>query len=140
VRDAGGGANVFGTIPLVSPHLFPPCRADRPSDHAADRTPARRTTILASAWNAAALAFLSDYHSHFPVARRLGGPFEPWGYTSLDQSLWVHRDVAWDTWLLLATESEAAHAGRALTRRQLFTRDGRIVASMMQEQLIPAGG
>lgn len=93
-----------------------------------------------SAWNAAALAFLSDYHSHFPVARRLGGPFEPWGYTSLDQSLWVHRNVAWDEWLLLATDSEVAHAGRALTSRQLFTRDGRLVASMMQEQLMPAGG
>jgi acyl-CoA thioesterase-2 len=93
-----------------------------------------------AAWNAAALAFLSDYHSHFPVARRLGGPFEPWGYTSLDQSLWVHRDIVWDTWLLLATESEVAHAGRALTRRQLFTADGRLVASMMQEQLMPDGG
>jgi acyl-CoA thioesterase-2 len=93
-----------------------------------------------SAWGAAALAFLSDYHSHFPVARRLGGPFEPWGYTSLDQSLWVHRDIAWDTWLLLVTESEVAHAGRALTRRQLFASDGRLVASMMQEQLVPDGG
>jgi acyl-CoA thioesterase-2 len=92
------------------------------------------------AWTAAALAFLSDYHSHFPVARRLGGPFEPWGYTSLDQSLWVHRDMAWSSWLLLATESEVAHASRALTRRQLFTRDGCLVASMMQEQLMPAGG
>ena len=87
--------------------------------------------------HAAALAFLSDYHSHMSVARRLGGPFEPFGYTSLDQVLWVHRDLLWDDWRLLVTESDVAHAGRALTRRALHTRDGRLVASMAQEQLIP---
>jgi acyl-CoA thioesterase-2 len=86
---------------------------------------------------AAALAFLSDYHSHMSVARRLGGRFEPFGYTSLDQALWVHRDLAWDDWRLLVTESDVAHAGRALTRRALHTRDGRLVASMAQEQMIP---
>jgi acyl-CoA thioesterase-2 len=91
------------------------------------------------AWNAAAMAYLSDFHSHFPVARRLGGPFEPWGYTSLDQSVWLHRDVRWDMWLLTVTECEVAAAGRALTRRQVFTSDGRLVASMAQEQLMPAG-
>jgi acyl-CoA thioesterase-2 len=86
---------------------------------------------------AAALAFLADYHSHWSVARRLGAHFEPHAYTSLDQSLWVHRDVAWDDWRLLVTESDVSHAGRALTRRALYTRDGRLVASMAQEQLVP---
>jgi acyl-CoA thioesterase-2 len=87
--------------------------------------------------NAAALAFLSDYHSHFSVARKLGGPFAPIGFTSLDQLLWVHREVLWDDWWLLTTESDVAHAGRAFTRRMLHARDGRLVASMAQEQLIP---
>jgi acyl-CoA thioesterase-2 len=89
-------------------------------------------------FRAAALAFLSDVHSHFPVARRLGGSFEPVGYTSLDQTLWIHRDLAWDDWWLATSESDVAHAGRALTRRSLHTRDGRLVATMVQEQLIPA--
>jgi acyl-CoA thioesterase-2 len=87
--------------------------------------------------NAAALAYLTDYHSHFSVARKLGGPFEPFGYTSLDQVLWLHRDIFWDDWWLLSTQSDVAHAGRALTRRALYTRDGRLIASMAQEQLIP---
>lgn len=86
---------------------------------------------------AAMLAFLSDYHSHMAVARRLGGWFEPVGFTSLDQVLWVHHDVLWDDWWHLASECDVAHAGRALTRRTLHARDGRLVASMAQEQLIP---
>ena len=89
------------------------------------------------ALNTAALAYLSDYHSHFSVARKLGGHFEPVGYTSLDQVLWLHRDRFWDDWWLLSTESDVAHAGRAFTRRVLHARDGQLVASMAQEQLIP---
>jgi acyl-CoA thioesterase-2 len=90
------------------------------------------------AWHAAALAFLADYHSHMSVARWLGAFTEPVGYTSLDQSLWLHRDLAWDDWWHLTTEGVVAHAGRALTRRSLHTRDGRLVATMAQEQLIPS--
>ena len=90
------------------------------------------------AWHAAALAFLADYHSHMSVARWLGAFTAPVGYTSLDQSLWLHRDLAWDDWWHLTTEAVVAHAGRALTRRSLHTRDGRLVATMVQEQLIPS--
>jgi acyl-CoA thioesterase II len=89
------------------------------------------------AWRASALAFLADYHSHMSVARWLGKVGPPLGYTSLDQSLWLHRDLAWDDWWHLTTEAVVAHAGRALTRRALHTRDGRLVATMAQEQLIP---
>jgi acyl-CoA thioesterase-2 len=86
---------------------------------------------------AAALAYLSDMLSHWPSARRLGGPFEPWHYTSLDHVLWIHRDLAWDDWWLLVSETDVAHAGRALTRRTLHARNGRLVASVAQEQLVP---
>jgi acyl-CoA thioesterase-2 len=90
------------------------------------------------ALNAAALAFLSDYHSHWSVARKLNAHFEPVGYASLDQVLWVHREVPWNDWWFLTTESDVGHRGRAFTRRQLHARDGRLVASMAQEALIPA--
>jgi acyl-CoA thioesterase II len=85
----------------------------------------------------AALALLGDYHSHMSVARKLGSNFEPFGYASLDQALWIHRDVFWDDWWLVTTESDIGHAGRALTRRLAHSRDGRLAASMAQEQLIP---
>jgi acyl-CoA thioesterase-2 len=91
------------------------------------------------ALHAAALAFLADMHSHMPVARRLGARFEPLGYTSLDQSLWLHRDEPWDDWRLLTSVSDVAHGGRAFTRRTLHARDGRLLASMAQEQLVPFG-
>ncbi len=60
------------------------------------------------------------------------------GYVSLDQVLWLHRDVDWEDWRLLTTENEVAHAGRALTRRSLHERDGSLIATMAQEMLIPA--
>jgi acyl-CoA thioesterase-2 len=91
------------------------------------------------ALHAAALAFLADMHSHMPVARRLGAHFEPVGYTSLDQALWLHRDEPWDDWRLLTSVSDVGHAGRAFTRRTLHARDGRLLASMAQEQLVPFG-
>jgi acyl-CoA thioesterase-2 len=92
------------------------------------------------AWHAAALVFLADYHSHMSVARWLGAFSEPRFYTSLDQAVWLHRDLPWDDWWHLTTEGVTAHAGRALTRRSLHTRDGRLVATMAQEQLIPSPG
>jgi acyl-CoA thioesterase-2 len=89
------------------------------------------------ALQAATLAFLADMHSHMAVARRLGAHFEPIGYTSLDQTLWVHQDEPWTDWRLLTTVSDVAHAGRAFTRRTLHARDGRLLASMAQEQFVP---
>jgi acyl-CoA thioesterase-2 len=85
---------------------------------------------------AAVVAYLSDFHSHWPVARMLGRSFEPIGFVSLDQSVWVHADEDWNAWRLLTSECDVARGGRALTRRQLWSRDGRLLASMTQESLI----
>jgi len=88
------------------------------------------------AFHAAAIAFLADFHSHVPVARRLGYHFEPFGYTSLDQVVWVHRTEPWTDWLLLTSVSDIGRAGRAFSRRTLHGRDGRLIASMAQEQFV----
>jgi acyl-CoA thioesterase II len=88
------------------------------------------------AFHAAAIAFLADLHSHLPVARRLGYHFEPFGYTSLDQVVWVHRNEPWTDWLLLTLISDVGHGGRAFSRRTLHGRDGRLIASMAQEQFV----
>ena len=85
----------------------------------------------------AALAYLSDVMSHWPVARSLGGIFDPWGYVSLDQTLWFHRDVEWDGWWHMVSETHGGHGGRALTHRRLRTPNGQLAVSMAQEQLIP---
>jgi len=89
------------------------------------------------ALHAAAVVYASDYHSHWPVARKLRAHYEPQGYTSLDQVVWLHEPVHWDDWWLLASEAVVARGGRALGHRTLYTGDGRLVASMSQEALIP---
>jgi acyl-CoA thioesterase-2 len=97
------------------------------------RTPLPKERAL----HAGALAFLADMHSHLPAARRLGGPFEPFGYTSLDQVLWQHVEEPWDDWRLVTTVCDVASGGRAFTRRTVRARDGRLLASMAQEQRLP---
>ncbi len=59
---------------------------------------------------------------------------------SLDHALWFHRPFRADEWLLYAQDSPNASGGRALTRGQLFTRDGRLIASVTQEGLIRQRG
>jgi acyl-CoA thioesterase-2 len=89
-----------------------------------------------SALHFAALAFLSDFFSHSAIARRLGLAAAPTWLVSLDHSVWAHRPVRWDEWWLVRTTTDVCHAGRALTRREVFARDGRLLASVAQEALV----
>jgi acyl-CoA thioesterase-2 len=55
---------------------------------------------------------------------------------SLDHSMWFHRSFRVDDWLLYTVESPTASGARGLVRGQFFDRQGRLVASAMQEGLI----
>ena len=55
---------------------------------------------------------------------------------SLDHAMWFHRPCKLDDWLLYTQDSPSASGARGLTRGNLFTRDGVLVASMAQEGLI----
>jgi acyl-CoA thioesterase-2 len=55
---------------------------------------------------------------------------------SLDHALWFHGDVKMDEWLLYAMDSPNSSGARGLARGQLFTQDGRLVASTTQEGLM----
>ncbi|RDE05365.1 acyl-CoA thioesterase [Sphingomonas aracearum] len=55
---------------------------------------------------------------------------------SLDHALWIHEPFRADEWLLYATDSPWAGHARGMNRGQIFTRDGRLVASVAQEGLI----
>lgn len=85
----------------------------------------------------AALAYLSDYmmagisvisHAESVISREFFS-------TSLDHALWFHRDVRADDWLLYDMESPISQGSRGFIRGQLYTRDGRMVASTAQEAL-----
>lgn len=55
---------------------------------------------------------------------------------SLDHALWFHRPFRADDWLLYAQQSPNANGGRGLARGGLYARDGRLVATVMQEGLL----
>jgi acyl-CoA thioesterase-2 len=50
--------------------------------------------------------------------------------------MWFHRDFRADEWMLYAADSPSASGARGFTRGSLFTRDGRLAASVAQEGLI----
>ena len=55
---------------------------------------------------------------------------------SLDHSLWYHRPLRMDDWLLYAMDSPSASGSRGLSRGQIFNRAGELVASVTQESLM----
>ena len=55
---------------------------------------------------------------------------------SLDHALWFHRPFRADEWLLYVQDSPNSCGARGLTRGLLFSRDGRLVASVVQEGLM----
>jgi len=68
----------------------------------------------------------------------------PWGLTwdgvammaSLDHSMWFHRPCRADQWLLFDQESPASGGSRGLVSGRLFTQEGDLVVSIMQEGVV----
>lgn len=55
---------------------------------------------------------------------------------SLDHSMWFHRPVDLNDWLLFAQDSPSSSGSRGLARGGLYTRSGELIASTAQEGLI----
>jgi acyl-CoA thioesterase II len=55
---------------------------------------------------------------------------------SLDHSMWFHRPVNLDEWLLYTQDSPSASGGRGFARGSIYTQSGILVASTAQEGLI----
>jgi acyl-CoA thioesterase II len=55
---------------------------------------------------------------------------------SLDHAMWFHRPFRADQWLLYAQESPVSAGSRGLARGELYTREGELVVSVVQEGLI----
>ena len=55
---------------------------------------------------------------------------------SLDHAIWFHEPFRADEWLLYVTDSPWAGHGRGYNRGEIFSRDGRLVASVTQEGMI----
>jgi acyl-CoA thioesterase II len=84
------------------------------------------------------VAYASD-HGLLPTALRPHGL--SWIYpnmqvASLDHTLWFHRPLRVDEWLLYVLESPVATGARGFTRGSIFQQDGTMVASVAQEGLM----
>jgi acyl-CoA thioesterase-2 len=55
---------------------------------------------------------------------------------SLDHAMWFHRPFRADEWLLYSQDTPSASDARGLARGLIFTADGRLAVSVVQEGLI----
>ncbi|HSO18562.1 MAG TPA: acyl-CoA thioesterase II [Desulfosarcina sp.] len=84
------------------------------------------------------LAYASDFNlvttSLYPHGHTFWEP--QMQVASLDHAMWFHRDFRLDDWLLYAMQSPSASQARGLAIGRIFTRDGRLAATVTQEGLI----
>jgi acyl-CoA thioesterase-2 len=119
----------------VRPSSWPDAPADEPVAHIEWVKP-REALPDDPRLHSAALVFLADFYSHWEFERRVGRKFAYDRFRPLDHALWVHRLLRWDDWWLMKATTDVSHAGRALSRREIYTRDGVLVASTAREASI----
>ncbi|MEV0633385.1 acyl-CoA thioesterase II [Streptomyces sp. NPDC050619] len=55
---------------------------------------------------------------------------------SLDHAMWFHRPFRADEWLLYDQESPSAYGGRGLGQARIYTQDGQLAISVIQEGVV----
>jgi acyl-CoA thioesterase-2 len=88
------------------------------------------------ALHACVLTYISDSGPVGAARRPLLGQFDRWMSASLDHTMWFHRPVRADQWLLYDLEAVACSNARGLARGTLYTVDGHLAVSVTQEALI----
>ena len=88
--------------------------------------------------HACALTYASDLTLLDSVLSVHGEVWGPGGVVgaSLDHALWMHRPFRADEWFLYDCWSPSAAGGRGLATGRMFTRDGRHIATAVQEGLL----
>lgn len=86
----------------------------------------------------AVLAYASDFQLLSTAIQPHGLSFHKGEIkaASLDHALWFHGPFRADEWLLYVTDSPWSGLARGFGRGQIFTRDGRLVASVAQEGMM----
>jgi acyl-CoA thioesterase II len=64
------------------------------------------------------------------------GPVDNVFMASLDHAMWFHRPFRADEWLLYAQDTPSASGGRGFARGEVFTADGKLAVTVVQEGLI----
>jgi acyl-CoA thioesterase-2 len=89
--------------------------------------------------HACLLTFMSDL-GMVRSARAPGSTAVAFAGASLDHAVWFHRPVRVDDWLLYSVDPVSNSGARGLARGALYTRDGVLVASVVQEALLRSAG
>lgn len=55
---------------------------------------------------------------------------------SLDHAMWFHRPFRADEWLLYDQESPSSSGGRGLGQARIYTRDGQLAVTVIQEGVV----
>jgi acyl-CoA thioesterase-2 len=82
-----------------------------------------------------AIAYMSDMTGTSFRPHSLG----EWGMhtdASLDHAVWFHRPIRLDDWMLYDLRAVINHAGRSVVHGAMYSRDGLLRLSLMQELLI----
>lgn len=86
----------------------------------------------------AALAYASDYTILETILRNHNLSWAHPGLkaASLDHAIWFHEVPNLNDWHLYAQHSPAAGGGRGLTQGKIFTKTGRLIATIAQEGMV----
>ena len=118
----------------------PPTGVPVPPDEAGLRVWLRADGSLPDdpALHAAVLAFASDLSlltvASVPHGLRTDAPGLM--LASIDHAMWFHRDFRADDWLLHVETSPSASGARGMGQGRIYTADGRLVATTVQEGLV----
>ncbi|PKH21365.1 acyl-CoA thioesterase II [Enterobacterales bacterium CwR94] len=88
------------------------------------------------------LGYASDFN-FLPVALQPHGKgfLEPgMQVATIDHSMWFHRPVDLNDWLLYSVESPSASGARGFVRGEFYNRDGALIASSVQEGVMRLRG
>ncbi len=84
------------------------------------------------------LTYISDYNI-LTAALKPNASKAHFGNTqmaSLDHSMWFFRDFDFDDWMLFSAKSPSTSGARGFATGNIFTRDGKLIASVAQEGLM----
>ncbi|MEC3906795.1 acyl-CoA thioesterase II [Tamlana sp. 2201CG12-4] len=84
------------------------------------------------------LTYISDYNILVSALNPHASKAH-WGNTqtaSLDHSMWFFRDFDFSDWMLFSMESPSTSGARGFARGHVFTREGKLIASVAQEGLM----
>ena len=84
------------------------------------------------------IAYISDYNLMTTATLPNKSKMSPGShfFASLDHAMWFHRDASPDEWMLYSLDSPSSVNSRGLGRGKIFTKDGILVASTIQEGLM----